>query len=126
MMRHCDGTDPNLTRQVPYEDFDGEAMVINTTWKMIAQPGHIVINCQCGRYFDDATCTVLYPHALLPPKLTGEQLQALHNELAYSPAPGTSGAYGIPQYLVPCACRGGERVHGVPDGPCAPGQGCRA
>ena len=125
-MRHCDGTDPNLTKQVPAVDFDSDTMTVNTMWKVIAEPGMIVINCQCGKQFDDATCTVLYPHAPLPPKLTDEQLQALHAELAYSPPPRTSGAYGIPQYLVPCACRGGASLHGAPDGPCQPGQGCRA
>jgi hypothetical protein len=62
MIRHCDGTDPNLTRHVPHAEFDGEAMTANAPWAFLAQPGTVVINCQCGLRFDDVTRMVVYPH----------------------------------------------------------------
>lgn len=61
-IRRCDGTDPNLTRQVPEEEFDQDTMTLNMLWKVIALPGHVIVNCQCGRVFDDVDRVVTHPH----------------------------------------------------------------
>jgi hypothetical protein len=54
MIRHCDGTDPNLL----------------TT--PCGPP------CACGRRFDDEYRSVVFPHRPLPPPMTTGQLDALH------------------------------------------------
>ncbi len=63
--RLCDGTDPNLTRQVPEGEYDPAAMTLSAEWQHSARPGCVVILCQCRLYFDDAKRTVTYPHELL-------------------------------------------------------------
>lgn len=64
MIRRCDGTDPNLTRQVPQAEFDAASppMTISHPWASRADPGTVVIMCQCGKVFDDARHLVTYPH----------------------------------------------------------------
>lgn len=59
-MARCDGTDPNLTRQVPV--FDPDTMHLAAAWQATAGPGMTVIQCQCGLYFDDVYRMRTYPH----------------------------------------------------------------
>jgi hypothetical protein len=58
MIRHCDGTDPNLTMDVPESEV-GERLVSH--WPS-RHPGHVVIACDCGRTFDDVDMMTTYPH----------------------------------------------------------------
>jgi hypothetical protein len=64
VIRRCDGTDPNLTRQVPQATFDAASppVTISRPWAFRAEPGHVVICCQCGKVFDDVNRMVTYPH----------------------------------------------------------------
>lgn len=59
MMRTCDGTDQNLLRR------DGEEYV----------------PCDRGCRFDDVDHRVIWPHELIPPKLTLEQLEELRRQV---------------------------------------------
>lgn len=61
-MARCDGTDPNLTRQVREADFDPAVMKAAEAWQGTAEPGNIVIQCQCGLFFDDVYRMRVYPH----------------------------------------------------------------
>ncbi len=62
MRRHCDGTDPNLTREIQQWQFDQPVMTVATAWQWAANPGHVIIQCQCGKIFDDVNHMVTYPH----------------------------------------------------------------
>lgn len=61
MLRRCDGTDPNLTKSIPAEQFDPATMT-TSHWTSTAGPGEVVVNCSCGLVFDDEKRTVVYPH----------------------------------------------------------------
>lgn len=61
MIRNCDGTDPNLTRDIPADQFDAATMTVSP-WDMAAKPGEVVINCQCHQVFDDDDHLTFYPH----------------------------------------------------------------
>jgi hypothetical protein len=61
MMRRCNGEDPNLTRPVAERDFDPGSMTVSP-WNSMAQAGTVVIQCQCGLFFDDVHRLVYYPH----------------------------------------------------------------
>jgi hypothetical protein len=52
VIRRCDGTDPNLTRDVR----EGEQQ--RGPW-----PG--TVPCDCGRVFDDVDRLTIYPHSLV-------------------------------------------------------------
>jgi hypothetical protein len=65
MLARCDGTDENLTRQVRTEDFDPASMTQSRAWAMMARPGFIVVNCQCGLVFDDEDRARVYPHEFI-------------------------------------------------------------
>lgn len=58
----CDGSDPNLLRQVPEGDFDSAVMKLAGHWQATAEPGCVVIQCQCGLLFDDTYRMRSYPH----------------------------------------------------------------
>lgn len=60
-MRHCDGTDPNLTRTIPADEFDPERMTLSH-WDSTARSGERIVNCACGLMFDDDDRRVVYPH----------------------------------------------------------------
>lgn len=64
MRRHCDGTDPNLTRDLaqaePGELKAGMSFVLSP-WDA-GTAGGVVVNCNCGLVFDDAERRVVYPH----------------------------------------------------------------
>jgi hypothetical protein len=65
VIRHCDGTDDNLTHRVPEEDYDPEIMTLSTNWDQIGQrqvPGSRIVRCACGRSFDDVDRLVTWPH----------------------------------------------------------------
>jgi hypothetical protein len=61
VIRTCDGTDPNLTREIPETSFHADTMVLSP-WNKSAKPGMAVIQCACGLRFDDVDRTVIYPH----------------------------------------------------------------
>ena len=61
MIRHCDGTDPNLTRDIGNPPREVGTYTISP-WNDSARPGQLIINCQCGRSFDDVDRSVIYPH----------------------------------------------------------------
>ena len=63
MIRHCDGTDDNLTREIPSRDF--AAGMALSAWDRMAKPGNRVIRCKCGLTFDDVDQRVNYPHELI-------------------------------------------------------------
>lgn len=73
MIRVCDGTDPNLTRHVQEDAFDPAVMTVSEAWAAMAEPGTVIIQCRCGRRFDDEQRMTVWPHefigqqALLPP-----------------------------------------------------------
>lgn len=63
MRRHCDGSDDNLTREVPAEEFDPAVMTPSVNWDRIGQQRGIrIVRCTCGLVFDDAGRLVIYPH----------------------------------------------------------------
>lgn len=51
MIRHCNGKDMTLVREVPQQakDFD------------LHKPP-IYVPCACGALFEDKKCSVIYPH----------------------------------------------------------------
>lgn len=57
MMRKCDGTDPTLA----------------------VKQGDEYVPCEGNCEFDDAECSVIFPHRPLPPKLTEAELSALYD-----------------------------------------------
>ena len=61
MIRTCDGTDPNLTREIPEASFHADTMALSP-WNKSAKPGTVVIQCACGLRFDDVKRMVIYPH----------------------------------------------------------------
>ena len=63
MIRHCDGTDPNLTRDLQADEYDPDVHTLSP-WhtRQHGKRGIMRINCQCGLRFDDVDCTVIYPH----------------------------------------------------------------
>lgn len=63
--RRCDGTDPNLTRQVPGIVFDEAVMTLARNWAFTATDGNVVIQCQCGLVFDDVDRLAIYPHEFI-------------------------------------------------------------
>lgn len=65
VMRTCNGTDQNLTRQVPFGSYDAATMRESVPWRFTARPAHMVICCQCGMRFDDVDRMTTYPHELL-------------------------------------------------------------
>jgi hypothetical protein len=64
MFRYCDGTDPNLTRDVR-EDEESEG-----SW-----PDSVP--CNCGRKFDDIYHSTIYPHVRIQPQLTDGDVDEL-------------------------------------------------
>lgn len=62
MIRTCDGTDQNLTRTVPIEQYDPGTMTISMWDAATKSPRYRVINCQCGRVFNDEDYLTCYPH----------------------------------------------------------------
>jgi hypothetical protein len=64
VIRHCDGSDDNLTREIPPGEFDAVVMTASVNWDRIGQRlhGNRVIRCSCGLSFDDADRKVTYPH----------------------------------------------------------------
>jgi hypothetical protein len=67
-MRHCDGTDPNLTRQVHEVDFMPDRMTVAEEWAATARPHFVVIRCKCGFRFDDELRMTTYPHEYIGQK----------------------------------------------------------
>lgn len=63
--RTCDGTDPNLTRQVHEVDYMPRQMTASPEWQATARPDCVVIRCQCGLVFDDTERLTTYPHEFL-------------------------------------------------------------
>jgi hypothetical protein len=62
-MRRCDGTDDNLTREVPVDEFDAATMTPSDGWDWRGrQHGTRVIRCHCGLAFDDENRLVTWPH----------------------------------------------------------------
>jgi hypothetical protein len=63
VIRRCDGTDDNLTREVQADEFDAAVMTpsVNWDWRGAAR-GTRVIRCRCGLVFDDASRLVTWPH----------------------------------------------------------------
>jgi len=63
MNRTCDGTDPNLTREIPLADYDPQQHRLSP-WTDIFRhpPDTVVICCDCGLTFNDAAQRVLHPH----------------------------------------------------------------
>jgi len=64
MMRHCDGTDQNLTRLVPETEAAG---LLVSYWNSIPSgpPGYVTVACNCGLTFDDEQRLVTWPHDYL-------------------------------------------------------------
>jgi hypothetical protein len=63
VIRHCDGTDDNLTQTIPVGEFDPATMTLSVNWDRIAQHrGEHAIRCACGRSFDDVDRLVTWPH----------------------------------------------------------------
>ncbi len=67
--RHCDGSDPNLTRTIPAADFDPATMT-RSPWDDTARPGTVIICCTCDLVFEDRDRRVTYPHPLVNPRLS--------------------------------------------------------
>jgi hypothetical protein len=61
VIRTCDGTDPNLTREIPATEYDAARHNLSP-WNSSAKPGIVVIQCACGLRFDDVKRMVIYPH----------------------------------------------------------------
>jgi hypothetical protein len=61
VIRTCDGTDPNLTREIPATEYDAARHNLSP-WNQSAKPGTVIIQCSCGLRFDDVDRTVIYPH----------------------------------------------------------------
>jgi hypothetical protein len=75
MIRHCDGTDPNLIREILASEYDPRRDTLSS-WDKAAPEGHHVICCRCGLEFDDVRRAVIWPHAALPPKLSLAEFEA--------------------------------------------------
>jgi hypothetical protein len=65
MIRHCDGTDDNLTQEILATDYNSATMTLSGNWDRMAREGRRVIRCQCGLTFDDVDRLVTYPHDLI-------------------------------------------------------------
>jgi len=65
MRRHCDGTDPNLTRAIPLAAYGLAGDYTVSPWNGSARPGEVIVNCNCGLRFDDFDRQVIYPHQWL-------------------------------------------------------------
>ena len=66
MMRRCDGTDPNLTREIPEAEYDPVQMIL-APWQSTAKPKTAVIQCQCAASFDDVKQRTIWPHKPVTP-----------------------------------------------------------
>lgn len=63
MMRHCDGTDPNLTRRVLTTHFEPATQTRSDVWQgAAAGTDYTIINCACGLSFDDVDHRTTWPH----------------------------------------------------------------
>jgi hypothetical protein len=64
MMRLCDGSDPNLTREVPAAAYNPVTETVSPNWdKALGVPGVTrIICCNCGLEFNDEDRMVIYPH----------------------------------------------------------------
>lgn len=62
MIRRCDGTDNNLTRWVPDDDYNPATMTPSVIWDRPGQSPGRVIRCACGRAFDDMDRLTIWPH----------------------------------------------------------------
>jgi hypothetical protein len=63
VIRRCDGTDDNLTREVPAAEFDAAVMTPSDNWDRIARRrGNRAIRCYCGLAFEDENRRVNWPH----------------------------------------------------------------
>jgi hypothetical protein len=58
MLRRCDGTDVNLTREIPADEVGAR---LRSPWPA-GRPGFVTIACDCGRVFDDVGRLVTFPH----------------------------------------------------------------
>jgi len=69
-MRLCDGSDPNLTREIPASAYNEVTETISPNWdRALATPGVTrIICCNCGLQFDDEDRMVVYPHQFNGPK----------------------------------------------------------
>lgn len=66
MIRRCDGTDPNLIREIPGT---GPDVPMSERYEP----------CACGRFFNDVERSVIFPHVKFLPEA---QREILMNELA--------------------------------------------
>ncbi len=66
MIRTCEGSDPNLTRDMPAGEYDPARYALSP-WDAAARPGQRVIQCDCGLTFDDVGRMVTHPHLPLTP-----------------------------------------------------------
>jgi len=73
MIRHCDGTDPNLI-----------------TWSaetLTRESASVRVPCACGLTFDDVSREVVYPHKVIGPKPTIAEVEQMAAFLADTPGP---------------------------------------
>lgn len=63
-LRLCDGTDPNLTREISKIEFDPKTQTVSG-WGA-AHVGCVVIQCECGLRFNDEIRRVTWPHQHFP------------------------------------------------------------
>ena len=64
MMRHCVGTDPNLI------------LVLHRKTELGIDVEREIVPCKCGMIFDDVEREVVYPHNVIGPKPTPDQVIA--------------------------------------------------
>jgi hypothetical protein len=63
MMRHCDGADPNLLREVPCPDpINCEDGTCHRNGAVKGATRSHWLPCDCGAVFNDVSAMVIYPH----------------------------------------------------------------
>ena len=62
MWRHCDGQDPDLTREIEPWSYDPETETVSPWDDIHGDDYTMIINCACGASFDDNTRRLDYPH----------------------------------------------------------------
>jgi len=63
MIRRCDGSDPNLTRELTEAELIARPQPPRLSpWNSSAKPDHAVICCDCGLSFDDTFRLTRWPH----------------------------------------------------------------
>jgi hypothetical protein len=67
MIRHCDGTDPNLVRLIKTDDEPAPHVLTK-------------VPCDCGLTFNDVERLVIHPHAEIGPKPDLDQISTITHE----------------------------------------------